>query len=278
LQAIESPNKKLSEYTVTKFSGPSAGLLLLLCFGCTAYAQRQPSWDGVYAGFSAGGASNSTCNSWSLNGAAVDPALAAAFSNRVCPNNSTFVGGLQVGDNFQYQRFLWGFSAEFDDWNAKSHNQTVNYAGNISPPGTYAFSGKLNPSGFAIIGPRIGYAGDSWMPYFRVGGIITAGSHNSTLSYTPTGAEQPTASFSGGKNFTSTGWVAGGGIELVLSGPWSISAEYLHLNLGNGSNSTSACSGTAAACAAFSSVSLDGTHNSFTANMFRIGINYWFWY
>jgi outer membrane immunogenic protein len=268
----------LGEYTVTKLARRTAALLFMVSIAGTVCAQSNYSWDGVYAGLNAGGASNSTCNSWSLNGAAIDPTIAAAFSNRTCPNNSTFVGGVQIGDNFQYKRFLWGFGAEFDDWSAKNHNQTLKYTGNVPPPGTYTFSGKLSPSGFAVIGPRIGYAGDNWMPYLSVGTIITGGSHNSTLSYTPTGTTTSSASFSGGKNFASIGWVAGGGIELVLSGPWSISAEYLHINLGNGSNTASTCTGTASACAAFSGVSLDSIHNSFTANMFRIGINYWFWY
>ena len=254
------------------------GLLAMLSISGAAYAQSDYAWDGVYAGFNAGEGSNNTCNSWSLNGATVDPTITDAFSNRNCPNNSTFVGGVQIGDNFQYKRLVWGFGAEFGYWSAKNHNRSLNYMGNVSPPGTYAFSGKLSPSGFGIIGPRIGYAGDHWMPYLRVGSILTGGSHNSTLSYTPAGTKIPTASFSGGKNFTSTGWVAGGGVGLVLSGPWSLSAEFLHLNLGNGSNSTTTCTGTASACAAFSGVSLDSTHNSFTANMFRIGINYWFWY
>jgi outer membrane immunogenic protein len=263
---------------VTKLARGAAALLFMVSIAGAVCAQSTYSWNGVYAGFNAGGASNSTCNGWSLNGAALDPIIAAALSDRTCPSNSTFVGGVQIGDNFQYKRFLWGFGAEFDDWNAKNHTQALKYTGNVSPPGLYTFSGKLSPNGFAVIGPRIGYAGDHWMPYFRAGTIITGGSHNSTLSYTPAGATTPSASFSGGKNFTSTGWVAGGGIELVLSGPWSISAEYLHMNLGNGSNTASTCNGTASACAAFSGVSLDSIQNSFTANMFRIGINYWFWY
>ena len=116
------------------------------------------------------------------------------------------------------------------------------------------------------------------MPYLRGGAIITGASHDSALTYTPMGSTKPTAAFNGGKNFTSSGWVAGGGVELVLSGPWSISAEYLHINLGNGSSSTSTCAGTAAACAAFSAVSLDSTHNGFTGNIFRIGISYWLGY
>jgi hypothetical protein len=42
----------------------------------------------------------------------------------------------------------------------------------------------------------------------------------------------------------------------------------LNVSLGNGSNST----------AGFSGVTLDSNHNSFSANLFRVGINYWFSY
>src|SRR4029077_18265379 len=111
-----------------------------------------------------------------------------------------------------------------------------------------------------------------------VGAIITNGSHNSTVRYTPAGATKPTASFSGGKNFNSTGWVAGGGTEIGLNGAWSITVDYLHANFGRRSNSTTTCNGPASACAAFSGISLNSSHSAFTANIFRIGVNYWFGY
>ncbi len=37
------------------------------------------------------------------------------------------------------------------------------------PPGTYVYSGRQSPSGFAVVGPRIGYAGDTWLPYLEQG-------------------------------------------------------------------------------------------------------------
>jgi hypothetical protein len=238
--------------------------------------QGEASWDGVYAGVNLGAGSNATCDSWALSGAT--PAIAAVFYNRTCPNSDRFVGGAQIGDAFQYQRLVWSFGADFDAWSAGSYDRSLRYAGKVPPPGTYTFSGRLSPSGFGIIGPRIGYAGDHWLPYLRVGAIITGGSRGSTLSYTPTGTAKPTVSFSGGRTFASAGWVTGGGVELVLSGPWSISADYVHASLGNGSDSIASCAGSASACAAFSGISLDSAHNSFTANIFRIGINYWFGY
>ena len=111
-----------------------------------------------------------------------------------------------------------------------------------------------------------------------MGAIVDPGSRDSTLSYTPAGATKPAASFSGGKDFSSVGWAAGGGFELGLNGAWSITAEYLRANLGKGSNSATVCSGSVAACAAFAGDTLENVHEGLSENLFRIGITYWFGY
>jgi outer membrane immunogenic protein len=168
--------------------------------------------------------------------------------------------------------------ADLDVWSSKSSSQSLNYTAAAPPPGTYVVSGKLAPSSFAVIGPRIGYGGNLWMPYVRAGAVITGSSPQSSLSFTPAGAAKPTASFGGGKEFSSTGWAAGTGTEIGLNGSWSITAEFLHVNLGKGSDSATTCSGTAAECAAFSGVSFKTLHNALTANLFRIGVNHYFNY
>jgi len=241
------------------------------------FAQSDYPWAGPYAGVNAGAAHSSSCVTTSLHGATAESDNLAGFANRYCPDGD-FVGGVQVGENFQIKRFIWGVGADLDFWSAKNVQESWKYLGAAAPPGEYRFSGKLNPSDFALIGARIGYAGDLLLPYLRVGALVTTGSHDGTLVYTPTGATKPTASFSAGENFASTGWAAGGGTEIGLNGAWSITAEYLHVNLGGGSRSSAVCGGSTAACAAFAGTSLDSTHNSFSANMFRVGINYWFRY
>lgn len=259
-------------------SSRSVFFLALALIAGVACADSDIPWDGIYAGIGAGQARTNACNSGTLNGAMIDPAIATAFYNPTCPSNSGFAGGVQIGDNFQHKQLILGFGADFDVRSAKDHAILLQYAGAAPPAGTYAFSGKVSPSSFAVIAPRIGYASVQWMAYLKAGAVITGGSHNSTLSYTPTGGKAPIASFSGGKDFASTGWAGGGGIEYGLNGPWSITAEYLYVNLGKGSDSTMTCAGSSAACAPFSGISFDSTHNSFTANIFRIGVNYWFGY
>jgi outer membrane immunogenic protein len=258
-----------------KLSSPSVTMLALAFMAGVASAQSDNPWNGFYAGVNAGGTRNNACTSSTLSGPMDHSMSVPNFSN--CPGGDS-VGGLQIGENFQIKRLFWGVGADLDIWNAKDDNQSSKVTGVMFPAGTYAFSGKFSPSNFIVIGPRIGYAGDLWLPYFRAGAIITTGSRDSTLSYAPTGATKPAASFGAGKNFTSSGWAAGGGVEIGLNGAWSITAEYLHVNLGKGLDSTATCSGSVSACAAFSGISFDSIHNNFTANIFRVGINYWFGY
>lgn len=250
-------------------------LLALTCVGGIASAQNSTAWDGFYAGIGIGGASTNACSSSTLKGASIAGTSVTTFSS--CPSGGT-VGGIQIGENFQTKRVVWGVGADFDFSTSKVNNQSLNSAGPAPPAGTYGSAGKFSPKDFAIVGARIGYAGDLLLPFLRAGGVFTLGSQGSALNYVPTGAVASTASFSEGKNFASTGWAAGGGAEIGLNGAWSITAEYLHLSLGKGANSTTTCAGAAGACAAFAGISLDNTHNAFTSNVFRIGINYWFNY
>lgn len=238
-----------------------------------ARAQNATPWDGVYLGASLGDESTKVCSTATLSGTGIGP-TPTSFSG--C-SSSGFVGGLQFGENFQIKRFVWGIGADVVFSEAKNDDTTLKFAGAAPPPGTYSFSGKFSPKDFAIISARIGYGGTLLFPYLRAGAVIT-GSQNSTLAYTPVGATSPTASFGGGKSFNSSGWAAGGGIEIGLNGAWSISAEYLHMSLGTGSASTTSCEGASSACSPFAGVSLETTHNVFNANIIRIGVNYWFSY
>jgi opacity protein-like surface antigen len=241
-------------------------------------ARTTAPWDGGYLGFDFGDALTRTCNSWALDDVTISSANASQFINQSCSKSSALIGGLDIGENFQYKRLVWGLGADLDYWGGKTTDDPFKYFGAAPPPGTYTFSRKESPRGFAIIGPRIGYAGDSWLPYLRVGAVLSVGARNSELFYAPSGAIKPTASFTGGKDFSTTGWVTGGGIELGLNGAWSISAEYLHASLGKGSDSLGGCNGPATACAMFSGVSLSNSHGGYSANIVRVGITYWFDY
>src|ERR1022692_1226165 len=210
-----------------KVSTFSAALLALASVGA---AQAQDiitsagtDWRGFFVGANIGGAWNHTCQSWTPGpGITGNPALATAFYNRNCPSNGNFIGGVDLGYNFQYDQWVWGLKADYDAVGSKSNTRSYTYAStgltDPIPSGTYTASGKISPNGIGLLGPRIGYAIDEWLPYLRVGGTA------------------PTNSISGGKNFKSTGWNVGAGLDYGFSGgPWSFTAEYNYVNLGKGS-------------------------------------------
>lgn len=255
-------------------ASPAAAWLASLLVAGVASAQSDTPWNGPYFGVSAGSARSNACTQSTLGAATLE---SAALVQVRCPSGG-LIGGAEFGDNFQSKRLVWGIAADVDAWSTKNGNASVKYAGGALPSGTYAYSGKLSPDDVIIVGPRIGYAGDLWLPYLKVGALFAAGGGDSTLSFSPAGSSKASASFGGGRNFAGAGWVAGGGAEIGLNGAWSITAEFLHVSLGKGADFASACNGPAAACAGFSGMALDSTHGDFTANMFRVGVRYWFRY
>lgn len=265
-----------------------AVLLALAAVG-TARAQDANAgsdWRGFFVGANIGGASNHTCQSWTPGpGITGNPALATAFYNRDCPNNTNFIGGVDLGYNFQRDHWVWGLKLDYDAVGNQSNSRLYTYSRTSAtdpiPSGTYTASGKFSPNGIGLLGPRIGYAFDEFLPYLRVGGAFAGGQHAGILSFTPAGGASPTNSFSGGKNFKSSGYNAGVGFDYGLGrGSWSLTAEYNYVNLGKGTNSTFSCataSGTVPPiCGSYANFSLDNIHNSFTMNLFRVGLHYSF--
>ena len=122
-----------------------------------ASAQSSTPWDGFYFGANLGGENTKSCTSAVLTGAGIDPAT----STFATCGSGGFVGGLQVGENFQIKRLVLGIGADFVFSQAKSSNSTQQFTGSEPPAGTYTLSGKFSPQDFAILGGRIGYGGIS---------------------------------------------------------------------------------------------------------------------
>src|ERR1700683_1771728 len=96
-----------------------------------ASAATDIPWDGFYLGLNAGEARSNACNSGTLTGATVDPAFATAFYNPSCPPSGSFVGGMQVGENFQYKHLVFGLGADLDVWGIKNRATSFTYAGEV---------------------------------------------------------------------------------------------------------------------------------------------------
>jgi outer membrane immunogenic protein len=168
-------------------------------------------WTGWYIGANLGAGWN--------QGNVSDTLFGLGFGNQ--GNNGVFVGGGQVGGNFQfYNNFVVGIEADFD-WAANNNNSgTATVLGNtIQVTSTDRW--------ITTVAGRFGYAVNRVLFYGKAGGGWV-GNNSFTVTNVTTGT-----SVTGSNNNTNSGWLAGGGIEWAFAPNWSVKAEYDYLGLNN---------------------------------------------
>jgi outer membrane immunogenic protein len=172
------------------------------------------NWSGFYIGGNIGAA-------WSgLSGTNFSDTLGSSFT---APTNVQFMGGGQIGVNYQFWNgVVIGAEAMFD-WlpNSQSIDMTATdptglVAANISP---------VNARWLTTATGKLGYAFDRILLYAKGGGAWVA-------IYDPTiSVSGVPASFTGIGNTTSFGYTAGFGLEWAFAGNWSVRAEYDYIGL-----------------------------------------------
>jgi outer membrane receptor protein involved in Fe transport/opacity protein-like surface antigen len=157
-------------------------------------------WSGFYLGLNAGGA-------FGTNTAAASGGSVGATARESAPG---FIGGMQVGANYQAGPLVWGFEADYD---ASTQNQSL-------PSGTLMGTSRM--PWFATLRGRLGVAFDRTLVYGTAGGA--AGELRSSFAI-PTGTTSTTETYGT--------WTAGGGIEYGITDNLSARVEYLYLDTGN---------------------------------------------
>jgi outer membrane immunogenic protein len=164
------------------------------------------SWTGFYIGANIGGA-------WS-NNRWTDTLFLTPFNNN---NNGVFIGGGQIGGNYQIGQFVIGGEWDFD-WAANNNNNT-----GIIIPGVGNIVVTNNNRWITTVAARFGWAIDHWLLYGKAGGGWV-GNNNLTITNLTTGA-----SFTCGTG----GWLVGAGVEYAFTNNWTVKLEYDYLGLGN---------------------------------------------
>src|SRR6185312_6717915 len=167
------------------------------------------SWTGFYLGGNLGAG-------WS-NGNLTDSVFGLSWNTN---NNATFVGGGQVGANYQFNSFVVGVEGDFD-WFANNNNSA-----SVTALGT-TVTGSNNGRWLTTLTGRLGYAAGRVLVYGKGGGAWV-GSDNFTVTNVATGS-----SVSFANNNTNTGWTAGGGIEWAFYNNWTARVEYDYVGLSN---------------------------------------------
>jgi len=184
------------------------------------------NWTGCYVGLNGGG--GAIGNNFHTT---VDPSasyLGGADAAEVSGdgtgshNNSNFLGGGQVGCNYQMGTFVAGIEADFDYFHGTSSffNDT-NSLPTLGFP--FVIGQQATANYLATVRPRFGIAADRNFAYLTGGVAFTREDYTETYidGNAPPSAGTATASKS------LTGWVVGGGWEYALTDHWLVRAEYL---------------------------------------------------
>ena len=180
------------------------------------YAPPQFSWTGFYIGGNVGGG-------WS-RGNVVDSVFGVNFNNG---NSASFLGGGQVGGNYQIGAFVIGTEVDFD-WfanNNNSGNGTTVVIGGVPT----ILRASANDRWETTLAARFGYAWDRTLFYGKAGGGWV-GAGNFAVTNVGTGAS---VAVSNGN--TNVGWLLGTGVEYAFTPNWTAKLEYDYLALNNAS-------------------------------------------
>ena len=231
------------------------------------------SWTGFYVGANAGGlwSGNNSGNLQVYGGA---PALSAIpVGNKVSNSYGGFLGGGQVGYNYQLMKsFVIG--AEADIQGMAGNAGAANFSGVSSANGvTYSTIGKASTN-LQYIGTVRGRVGYLVMPSLLAYGTagFAYGGVSSTVWLATSGNDGTGGGSSLAYSNTQAGWTAGGGLEWMFLPNWSAKAEYLYYSLSNGYASTTVADTLTPNAWSYGI----GASRSYNGNIVRAGVNYHF--
>jgi outer membrane immunogenic protein len=227
------------------------------------------NWTGIYVGLNAGAVWGT--GSTTVTGSPALLGLGSALVPGTLSNSSSagFIGGGQIGYNYQMGAGVFGVEADIDGTSLSRSGgfTTAATLGVGGPTLTYAGSSRLDYLG--TVRARVGFTPWDRLLVYATGGLAYGGTHTSA-SLVANGTADV---WSGSNDPVRTGWTVGGGVEYALTNNISLRAEYLYYDLGKQSTTAAA---NAAAVAAFGAPVYLSTSTQFDGSIARAGINYRF--
>jgi outer membrane immunogenic protein len=223
------------ENNVKRLVPVSCLIILALVAASSASAQ---SFAGFYFGGYAGGSVNSsvaqTTTVFSSEGYFANssvPAIATAGMMNFAPEGIT--GGGQVGWNFQWGHFVLGPEVDFGSLRLNA-TQTVTAGYPCCSPSTFSITQSIKTRGLFTGRARAGVAFGRLFLYGTGGVAITNLNYQELFTDTFANATE-----NGGVKVDKAGWVVGGGGEIALSKHFSMKGEFLYINFGTATNTSS---------------------------------------
>jgi outer membrane immunogenic protein len=173
------------------------------------------TWTGFYIGGNIGGA-------W-RNDNLRDTLAGLNFGSG--SNNGVFIGGGQVGYNWQINYFVLGYEWDID---AAASNDN---SGTLFLPGRGPVQVTTSNNKFiTTLAARFGVTNGPWLFYGKAGGGWVGHDDFTVTSLTTPPPGFPPASVTA-SNSRSFGWLAGAGIEWAFTSNWSAKIEYNYFGL-----------------------------------------------
>ena len=253
---------------------------------CPAFAADMPvkappmtapppySWTGAYFGIHAGGGwfedPDSTVSFQRFTGAppgVPHPLQSARFNSTSFP-----FGGVQIGYNWQLQqRWVVGLETDISAAQRNGGGAVILAEGPI----TDMVNSSRGLDWFGTLRGRVGFLVDPRILTYATGGLAYGDARNNfTQSITGPG---PVGAFALANTApsTSTGWAAGGGIEVALDAKWSAKVEYDYLAFKDGVSSINTIQFTPGKGGNMGVFNVQSANNG--AHTIQIGLNYHFW-
>jgi outer membrane immunogenic protein len=156
-------------------------------------------------------------------------------------SNNSFMGGGQIGYNYQVNHVVFGVEADLDATHIRASltRNATSFAAGFPPGffGTVSANSTFESDWIASVRGRLGLAFDRLLLY-GTGGIAIAGSRvNTAFVYTPPAIALPAFVQPGPTGANSSqvlmGWTVGAGAEWAVTDAVSVGAEYRHSDFGS---------------------------------------------
>jgi len=255
-----------------------------------------PLWTGFYVGLNAGGAFGGGSAQayggpvWAnpLGGplaVQVSSALGTVTNANLSGSNGGFLGGGQIGYNYQWgQNFVVGLEADIQGFaGGGGGGSAVTAASYVPAVDTQIGATSVNRSldYLGTVRGRIGYLVTPTLLLYGTGGLAYGGANLSSTFFSadqvfvPAGALTPAF---GGSSYSDTrvGWTAGGGVEWLFSPNWSAKLEYLYYDLGTAVTPASLPTHSAVVAGVPFASAAQQVSSHFYGNIVRVGVNYHF--
>jgi outer membrane immunogenic protein len=184
-----------------------------------------------------------------------------------------FIGGGQLGYNWQREKWLFGLEGDIQFSNERGSGDVCTVAG--CPAGSTVFTRDYKLDWFGTARGRVGFLPAERILLYATGGLAYGGFSGSSWTL-PLDI--------GTWSQTRVGWTVGAGVEAALGSNWSVKFEYLYMDLGHvggssaiNSTATNAANTPTQGFNTITTTNLAYAFNTrFTDNIVRIGLNYRF--